>query len=156
MTMIQSEFGVGKFTTKGGYDVEIVLDLSSKGLDKEQPPLVGIITTKLGFKTMGTWWPDGSYIKADTPSSFDLVKDTLKMYKVINGVEVPVLEWVPSYGEGYLHIDLTEGLGYTWELWVGGLVDQRRLRRGLAYPSTPEGLEAIKIHAKALLEEDVE
>lgn len=72
--------------------------------------------------------------------------------KIIHGVEVPDISFVPKDGESYFYPTLNNSELYRWDHCCDGCETTKLLgERGLCYPNTVEGKQAATLHAKAML-----
>jgi hypothetical protein len=70
--------------------------------------------------------------------------------KLIHGVEVPDISFVPRKEEHFYHPILDNTL-YKPSTYHGYGIDAFRVKYGLCYPHTEEGKQAAILHAKAML-----
>lgn len=68
--------------------------------------------------------------------------------KLLNGVNIPDISFMPSYGDSYL-CPKRNGL-FSKMLWKGDLFDHYALELDACYPATEDGEFAAKQHALAL------
>lgn len=73
--------------------------------------------------------------------------------KLIHGVEVPDISFVPKYGELYYYPDPVTPSYIASKIFIDGHVgDEHRARHGLCYPVTEEGKQASILHAKVMID----
>lgn len=73
-------------------------------------------------------------------------------FKIIHGVEVPDISFVPKDGEHYFHPDTATSSLVNYEKFNPDFSGELRMSElGLCYPYTDEGKQAAIIHAKIML-----
>lgn len=73
--------------------------------------------------------------------------------KLIHGVEVPDISFVPKVGEHYYYPNpLTPRYFSSTTFAVVCVGDEHRARHGLCYPATEEGKQASILHAKVMID----